>query len=155
MAKGSTSSFVTGMLRYIHLVHGNKEAAEPLLVHSLGKNPNSYLTRYSLAEFYLAEHRCEEGEPHVNWLFDFLEDEAEKVFTCDYLSGMLRESAYARGRTELAAISLNCCSQTKDGPMAKSRRRTHKQSRSLMERNSATLTQVTEYDQELKIDLAT
>ena len=79
MAKGSTSSFVTGMLRYIHLVHGNKEAAEPLLVHSLGKNPNSYLTRYSLAEFYLAEHRCEEGEPHVNWLFDFLEDEAEKV----------------------------------------------------------------------------
>ena len=79
MAKGSTTSFVTGMLGYIHLVHGNKEAAEPLLVHSLSKNSNSYLTRYSLAEFYLSEHHCEEGEPHVNWLFDFLEDEAEKV----------------------------------------------------------------------------
>ena len=79
IAKGSTSSFVTGMLGYIHLVHGNKEAAEPLLVHSLSKNSNSYLTRYSLAEFYLAEHHCEEGEPHVNWLFDFLEDEAGKV----------------------------------------------------------------------------
>ena len=35
--------------------------------------------------------------------------------------------------------------------MAKSRRRTHKQSRPFMERNSATSTQVTEYDRGLEI----
>ena len=79
MAKGSTTSLVTGMLGYIHLVHGNIEAAEPWLVHSLGKNPSLYPAHYSLSEMYFALNRCEESEPQMNWLRDYFENEARKV----------------------------------------------------------------------------
>ena len=57
MAKGSTSSSITGMLGYLHLVHGNLEAAEPLLVYSFDKNPDGYSARNALSELYLATNR--------------------------------------------------------------------------------------------------
>ena len=67
------------MLGYLHLVHGNLEAAEPLLVYSFDKNPDGYSARNALSELYLATNRCGEGEPHVNWLVDFVEKEGEKI----------------------------------------------------------------------------
>ena len=67
------------MLGYIHLVHGNIEAAEPWLVHSLGKNPSLYPAHYFLSEIYFASNHCEESEPQMNWLGDYFENEARKV----------------------------------------------------------------------------
>lgn len=77
--KGSNSSYATGMLGYTYLIYGEIDAAEQMLLISLAKNPKLYLTRFSLSELYLSTNRCEEGEPHVNWLVDFYEEEAIKV----------------------------------------------------------------------------
>ena len=79
VVKGSTTSNVMGLLGFIHLVHGDIEAAEPKLLDSVRKNPGWSLTRYSLGQLYVFTDRCEEGEPHVNWLLDFLEEEEEKA----------------------------------------------------------------------------
>lgn len=79
MAKGSTTSFVSGLLGYIHLIHGEIVATEPLLLQSLSKNPQLHLTRYSLSELYLSTGRCEESEPHVTWLIDLFSEEEQKV----------------------------------------------------------------------------
>ena len=75
--KGSTTSAVTGLLGFTYLIQGKIEAAEEMLLHSLGKNPDSLMTRYSLSELYLGTNRCVESEPHVNWLVD-LETEGEQ-----------------------------------------------------------------------------
>lgn len=77
--KGSTSSYVTGILGYTYLIYGEIEAAEQMLLSSFGKNPELSLTRYSLSDLYLSTNRCEESEPHVNWLVDGFADEEQKV----------------------------------------------------------------------------
>ena len=77
--KGSTSSTVTGVLGYTHLIHGEIEAAEQMLVISFDKEPTWYLTRYSLSELYLSTYRCEESEPHVNWLIDLNTEEEPRI----------------------------------------------------------------------------
>ena len=79
VAAESTSSLDTGMLAYIHLVHGNIETAEPLLEHFLGETPNLDLAHYSLLEIFLASNRCEEKEPSVNCLGDYFKKKVEKV----------------------------------------------------------------------------
>ena len=75
--KGSPNSAVTGLLGFTYLIQSKFEAAEEMLLHSLGKNPDSSLTRYSLSELYLGTNRCKENEPHVKWLVD-LETEGEQ-----------------------------------------------------------------------------
>ncbi len=68
--KGSTTSTVTGLLGFTYLIQGEIVAAEEMLLHSLVKNPDWSMTRYSLSELYLGTDRCEESEPHVKWLVD-------------------------------------------------------------------------------------
>ena len=79
MAKGPISSSIAGMLGYLHRVHGNLEAAEPLPVYSSDENPDGYSARKALSELYLDTNRCGESEPHVNWFVDYVKEEEENI----------------------------------------------------------------------------
>ena len=61
------------------MVHGTIVAAELLVVHSLCKNPDWRMTCNSMSELYLSSNRSEEGENHVNWLVNYLDEEASRV----------------------------------------------------------------------------
>ncbi len=77
--KGSTSSTVMSILGYSHLVRGEIEEAEAKLLDSVGKDPDMYLTQYSLSQLYLYTNRCEESEPHVAWLAEQADTAEEKL----------------------------------------------------------------------------
>ncbi len=77
--KGSTSSTVNSILGYSHLMRGEIDAAEEKLLAAVGKDPDMYLTRHSLSQLYLYTYRCEESEPHVEWLADQADTSAEKL----------------------------------------------------------------------------
>ena len=83
--KGSTSSTVTSILGYSHLVRGQIDEAEKMLLDSVGKDPDMYLTQYSLSQLYLYTNRCEESEPFVGWLADQADTSEEKL---DIKSGL-------------------------------------------------------------------
>ncbi len=77
--KGSASSTVASILGYSHLIRGEIDAAEKKLLDAVSKDPDMYLTRYSLSRLYLHTNRCEEGEPHVGWLADQADTTEEKL----------------------------------------------------------------------------
>ncbi len=79
LEKGSISSTVMSILGYSHLVRGEIDEAEQKLLVSVGKDPDMYLTQYSLSQLYLYTNRCEESEPHVEWLADQADTAEEKL----------------------------------------------------------------------------
>ena len=100
--KGSTSSTVNSILGYSHLVRGEIDAAEEKLLDAIGKDPDMYLTRYSLSQMYLYTNRCEESEPHVEWLVDQADTAEEKLDVNSGLTACYDRRSMAEDRqTEL------------------------------------------------------
>ncbi len=66
--RGSTTSTTLGILGYVNLLYGEFETAEDLLLRAVEKDADFYLARFSLFQMYQVSDRCEDSEPHVNWL---------------------------------------------------------------------------------------
>ncbi len=66
--RGSTTSTTLGILGYVNLLYGEFDTAEDLLLRSVEKDADFYLTRFSLTQMYQVSDRCEDSEPHVEWL---------------------------------------------------------------------------------------
>ncbi len=66
--RGSTTSSVLGILGYGNLLQGEFDMAEQFLLRSVRKDADFYLTRFSLTQMYQFNDRCEDSEPHVDWL---------------------------------------------------------------------------------------
>lgn len=66
--QGSTTSTVMGILGYADLLTGKLVEAEEKLKESVDKDPDMFLTRYSLSQLFLHTDRCEEGSSHITWL---------------------------------------------------------------------------------------
>ena len=104
-AKGSSSANVTAILGFNYFIDGDGEAAEQMILTSLDKDPEVYLAGYTLFRLYFVTNCCEKGEFYLNWLVG-QENRGAESRPGDSFGGMLRVSAYARGRPELAATSL-------------------------------------------------
>lgn len=95
LADGESSATLYTVLGEVFRRQGDSEKAEQYLVKAVTRNPYHYLARDTLASFYVAEGRCQDALPHLQWLQQHTRD-AEKaanlartVLICQWRTGPL------------------------------------------------------------------
>lgn len=78
LERGARTSTVLAVLGETYTRMGEFDKAQPLLEEALELNSDHFVARQSLALLFLAQVRCQEAEPHLNWLMDESEDEEDK-----------------------------------------------------------------------------
>ena len=92
---GSTTSTTFGILGYVNLLYGDLEAAEGFLLKAVERDGDMYLAQYSLTQLYQYSDRCEDSEPHVEWLIDQANEPDEIVQIKEQLQSCFdRRDAY-------------------------------------------------------------
>lgn len=92
---GSTTSTTFGILGYVNLLYGDLEAAEDFLLKAVERDGDMYLAQYSLTQLYQYSDRCEDSEPHVEWLIDQADEPDEIVQIREQLQSCFdRRDAY-------------------------------------------------------------
>ena len=76
---GSTTSTTFGILGYVNLLYGEMEMAEDFLLKAVERDGDMYLAQYSLTQLYQYSDRCEDSEPHVEWLIGKADEPDEVV----------------------------------------------------------------------------
>ena len=78
LERGARTSTVLAVLGETYTRMGEFDKAQPLLEEAIELNSDHFVARQSLALLFLAQVRCQEAEPHLNWLMDESEDEEDK-----------------------------------------------------------------------------
>ena len=92
---GATTSTTFGILGYVNLLYGNLEAAEDFLLKAVERDGDMYLAQYSLTQLYQYSDRCEDSEPHVEWLINKADEPDEVVQIKEQLQSCFdRRDAY-------------------------------------------------------------
>ena len=99
--RGARNSTVQSILGYARLLQGDFEKAEEFLLNAVAKDGDTYLTRYSLTQLYQVRDRCEDSEPHVEWLIEEADTPEERTSLSQSL-----EACY-EARTRAAEIQEN------------------------------------------------
>ena len=103
--RGSTTSTTLGILGYVNLLMGEIDLAEDFLRQSVAKDEDMYLVQYSLTQLYQYTDRCEESQPHVDWLTEQF-DTAEQRATLDEELQACYDRRTARDAGEMELIPL-------------------------------------------------
>ncbi len=78
LERGARTSTVLAVLGETYTRMGEFDKAQPLLEEALELNGDHIVARQALALLFLAQVRCQEAEPHLNWLIDEAEEEEDK-----------------------------------------------------------------------------
>ncbi len=78
LERGARTSTVLAVLGETYTRMGEFDKAQPLLEEALELNGDHIVARQALALLFLAQVRCEEAAPHLNWLIDEADSEEEK-----------------------------------------------------------------------------
>jgi len=78
LERGARTSTVLAVLGETYTRMGEFDKAQPLLEEALELNSDHIVARQALALLFLAQVRCGEAEPHLNWLIGEADDEEEK-----------------------------------------------------------------------------
>ena len=78
LERGARTSTVLAVLGETYTRMGEFDKAQPLLEEAIQLNSDHIVARQALALLFLAQVRCQEAEPHLNWLIDEADDEEEK-----------------------------------------------------------------------------
>ncbi len=78
LERGARTSTVLAVLGETYTRMGEFDKAQPLLEEAIQLNSDHIVARQALALLFLAQVRCQEAEPHLNWLIDEADDDEEK-----------------------------------------------------------------------------
>ncbi len=78
LERGARTSTVLAVLGETYTRMGEFDKAQPLLEEALELNSDHIVARQALALLFLAQVRCGEAEPHLNWLIGEADSEEEK-----------------------------------------------------------------------------
>lgn len=78
LERGARTSTVLAVLGETYTRMGEFEKAQPLLEEAIQLNSDHNVARQALALLFLAQVRCQEAEPHLNWLMDEADDDEDK-----------------------------------------------------------------------------
>ncbi len=78
LERGARTSTVLAVLGETYTRMGEFEKAQPLLEEAIQLNSDHNVARQALALLFLAQVRCQEAEPHLNWLMDETDDDEDK-----------------------------------------------------------------------------
>ena len=78
LERGARTSTVLAVLGETYTRMGEFDKAQPLLEEALQLNSDHIVARQALALLFLAQVRCQDAEPHLNWLIDEADSEDEK-----------------------------------------------------------------------------
>lgn len=78
LERGARTSTVLAVLGETYTRMGEFDKAQPLLEEAIELNSDHIVARQALALLFLAQVRCQEAEPHLNWLIGEAEDEEDK-----------------------------------------------------------------------------
>lgn len=78
LERGARTSTVLAVLGETYTRMGEFDKAQPLLEEAIELNSDHIVARQALALLFLAQVRCQEAEPHLNWLIDEAEEEEDK-----------------------------------------------------------------------------
>lgn len=78
LERGARTSTVLAVLGQTYTHMGEFEKAQPLLEEAIQLNSDHNVARQALALLFLAQVRCQEAEPHLNWLMDEADDDEDK-----------------------------------------------------------------------------
>ena len=78
LERGARTSTVLAVLGETYTRMGEFDKAQPLLEEALQLNSDHFVARQALALLFLAQVRCQDAEPHLNWLIDEADSEDEK-----------------------------------------------------------------------------
>lgn len=114
---GSTTSIVLGILGYANLLLGEFSTAEALLLESVEKDADMYLTQFSLSQLYQVSDRCEDSEPYVQWLAQQMDTAEERKTVSDRLDACYqrREDAAASEEKMVSDEAVQALAEEKFG----------------------------------------
>ena len=78
LERGARTSTVLAVLGETYTRMGEFDKAQPLLEEALELNSDHIVARQALALLFLAQVRCQEAAPHLNWLIGEADSEEEK-----------------------------------------------------------------------------
>ena len=78
LERGARTSTVLAVLGETYTRMGEFDKAQPLLEEAIQLNSDHIVARQALALLFLAQVRCQEAEPHLNWLIDEADDDEQK-----------------------------------------------------------------------------
>ena len=78
LERGARTSTVLAVLGETYTRMGEFDKAQPLLEEAIELNSDHIVARQALALLFLAQVRCQEAEPHLNWLIDEADEEEDK-----------------------------------------------------------------------------
>ncbi len=78
LERGARTSTVLAVLGETYTRMGEFEKAQPLLEEAIQLNSDHNVARQALALLFLAQVRCQEAEPHLNWLMDEADDDEDR-----------------------------------------------------------------------------
>jgi len=78
LERGARTSTVLAVLGETYTRMGEFDKAQPLLEEAIQLNSDHIVARQALALLFLAQVRCQEAEPHLNWLMDEADDDEDR-----------------------------------------------------------------------------
>ncbi|MYC94622.1 MAG: tetratricopeptide repeat protein [Caldilineaceae bacterium SB0661_bin_32] len=93
LERGARTSTVLAVLGETYTRMGEFDKAQPLLEEAIELNRDHFVARQALALLFLAQVRCQEAEPHLNWLIDEADDDEDKEQLADVLERCEKRAA--------------------------------------------------------------